>query len=291
MKKFTILLALLIFLCACGKIESAPASSEAVNISAPETEGDTQEVPISAVDLMPGVQPETSALALYIYDGELISQRYLFETEELRVQVMEPFHQAQATSAQIDVTTLRPPFYGIEMGGGDLGMICGLWSDGYFITKTGQIYEFDYDFEALLSNHPWSEPYIVPNIGIMPCAKYVACTEKGWNTSFMTEAQPLTPPEGIEMQMQLDGTDAKITFTNNTEEEWGYGLDFGLRVLMDDIWYYVPAEQELAFCDILMLLQPGESVEQVYSLASYGELPAGTYRFVTQQLSSEFTVK
>ena len=126
---------------------------------------------------------------------------------------------------------------------------------------------------------------------IMPCAKYVACTEKGWNTSFMTKAQPLTPTEGIEMQMQLDGADAKITFTNSTEEEWGYGLDFGLQVLIDDIWYYVPAEREMIFCEVLMLLQPGETAEEIYSLAPYGELPAGTYRFVTQQLSSEFTVK
>jgi len=177
------------------------------------------------------------------------------------------------------------------MGGGDLGMICGLWSDGYFITKTGDVYEFEYDFEEFLFNHPWSAPEELFNVDLMPCAKYVACAEKGWNTSFMTKAQPLTPPEGIEMQMQLDGADAKVTFTNNTEEEWGYGLDFGLQVLVDDVWYIVPAEQEMGFCMVLMLLPPGERAEQTYSLASYGDLPTGTYRFVTQQLSSEFTVK
>ena len=278
MKKIIIIMVFLLCLCACGKADPAPIE-ESVS-SEPEV-----------LDLMPGTEPETSALGIYIYDGETITLRYLFETEELRTQVMEPFHQAQVVPVQVDVTTLQPPFYGIEMGGGDLGMICGLWSDGYFITKTGEIYEFDYDFENLLSAHPWSEPEVLFNVDLMPCAKYVACTQKGWNAAFMTEAQPLISPEGIEMQLQLDGTDAKVFFINSTDEEWGYGLDFGLQVLVDDVWYIVPAEEEIGFCMVLMLLPPGESAEQTYSLASYGELPAGTYRFVTQQLSSEFTVE
>ena len=278
MKKLVISLVLLLVLCACGKTEPVPAVDH--KAAEPET-----------VDLMPGAEPENSAVTLYVYDGQSVHRRYLFETEETRRQLMEQFHYAQVTRVQTDLTQLQPPFYGIEIGAGDLGQVYGLWSDGCFITKTGEIYGFEYDFEKLLSDHPWSEPDAVDNIGLMPCAKYVACTETGWNTAFLTEAQPLDPPQGIEMQLKLNGTDAAVTFTNHTEEEWGYGLDFGLQVLVDDVWYYVPAEQSMAFCEVLMLLQPGASAEETYSIASYGELPAGTYRFVTQHLSEEFILE
>ena len=88
MKKLFCMLFLLLFLSGCG----------------------------SAVDLMPGVSPENSALSLFIYDGETITRQHLFESEQVREQAMEDFRKAKAEPVQIDRTTLTPPFYGLEMG-------------------------------------------------------------------------------------------------------------------------------------------------------------------------------
>lgn len=306
MKILIMITLLLLLLCGCGKtneptaVPSQKQTSAETKLTEKEqpqtnTENDVpDEQPSDAVvtvDLMPGVKPESSALGIYIYDGETILRRHLFETEAVRAQVMEAFHQAQVIPAQVDLTALQPPFYAIEMGAEEMGMIYGLWSDGYFITKTGEVYKFDYDFEALLSDYPWSEPDEFTNLTVMPGAKYVAKTDDGWNTAFMTEAEPLTPPQGITMQAQVEGDQITAQFINNTSEEWGYGYDFGLRVLVDDVWYYVPADQEMAFCEVLMLLQPGETSEETYSLSPYGKLPSGTYQFVTQNLAAEFAVE
>jgi len=246
---------------------------------------------VQTVDLMPNADAKTSALALYIYDGQTITRQHLFEDDRYREQVMEQFHNAQACETSVDVTTLEPPFYGIEMGAGDLGVTYGLWSDGYFITGSGGVYSFDFDFEAFSREHPWDERDTFTNLAVMPCADIVAKTEDGWNDAFLTMAEELTPPVGITMQVQIDGMDVDVTFANDSGAEWGYGYDYGLQVLLDDHWYYVPAEQQVAVIDILCMLPDGKQTQERYSLAPFGQLPAGTYRFVTQQLSSEFTVE
>ena len=123
----------------------------------------------STVDLMPHADPQTSALTLYIYDGETITRQHLFETDQYRADVMEDFHQAQAQETAVDVTTLRPPFYGIEMGAGDYGTAYGLWADGYFIARNGKVYAFDYDFETFSTAHPWTDADEFSNLAVMPC--------------------------------------------------------------------------------------------------------------------------
>ncbi len=240
------------------------------------------------VDLMPGADPEISALALYVYDGETITRRHLFETDEYRAEIMRAFHDAEAQEAAVDVTTLQPPFYGIEMGAGDLGTACGLWSSGYFIAQNGKTYAFDYDFESFLNDHPWDAPDEFQNLDVMPCAHLVAKTANGWNTAFLTESEELIPPSGITMVAQFIGDTVQVRFENDSDVEWGYGYDFGLQVLLGDIWYDVPAEQEMCVVDILCMLPPGLTSEETYTLAPYGMLPSGTYRFVSQGLTAEF---
>lgn len=246
----------------------------------------------NAVDLMPNADPETSALALYVYDGQTITCRYLFEDTAYRAKVMEDFHNANARETVVDVTMLKPPFYGIEMGAGDLGVASGLWSDGYFIAKNGKTYTFEYDFEAFLDEHPWDEADTFHDLAIMPCADLVAKTPSGWNTEFLTPAdEPVADASGIVMDMQLEEDLIQVQFTNNGAEEWGYGYDYGLHVLLNGTWYFVPAEQEMAFIEVLCMLPVGATSQETYSLAPYGDLPAGTYRFVTQGLAAEFTVE
>ena len=246
-----------------------------------------------AVDLMPDAEPATSALGLYIYDGETITRQMLFATDAVRKEAMEDFRKAKAEPCEVDVTTLRPPYYGLEMGGEEKGTIYGLWADGYFIRDDGKTYRFDYNFEKLLADYPFELRQESENLMLMPCAAYMAKTEAGWNLNFLTEAEDKPVPEGITMEIEKQKKDEIIAvFHNRSGEEWGFGHAFSLQVLLDEQWYYVPAEDgNYAFTEELLIVPNGESQQETYHLEVYGTLFPGFYRIVsTEGLWVEFEI-
>ena len=246
----------------------------------------------ATVDLMPDASPETSALALYIYDGETITRQFLFDTAAEKT-VLEDFHNAKASPMDLDVTALAPPFYGLEIGGADGFEVHGLWSGGYFIMEDGTAYKFSYDFPALLEAYDWREPDTFSSLSVMPCASHVAKTEAGWNIHFLTPAGDLGEAvRGVSMEIVERSEDSMIIrYTNESGGEWAYGLYYGLQVQLDGQWYEVPAEMSVAVNDIAMVLSDGMSTEETYWLAPYGDLPAGTYRLVAEHMAVEFSVE
>lgn len=234
------------------------------------------------VDLMPGASPETSALALYSYDGETITRQFLFDTEEIRDKALKDFRQSKAQPAEVDVTTLRPPYYGLEMGTTDGGSVYGLWADGYFIAGDGAAYRMDYDFSRLLEKYQWEDSDTFQSLAVMPCASHIAKTEAGWNRNCLTEATEPQWPTDITLEL-VDQTQEALTvrFFNNSTEEWGYGYAFHLQVLLEDQWYEIPAERELSFIEIMVVLKAGAVQTETYDLTAYGQLPNGIYRLVT----------
>ena len=245
------------------------------------------------VDLMPHASPETSALALYVYDGEVVRRGFLFEQSEA-ARVIRDFRQARAVPADVDVTALKPPFYGLEMGTGGavVGSVHGLWADGYFLTDDGNAYKLNYDFEALLEKENWESWDTFSDLQVMPCASFAAKTESGWNKSFLSEAEPMAAPEGISMEL-VNHTDDTIVarFVNNSGREWMYGLSYRVQVCLDGTWYNVPAEQEYAIVSLAVVLPDGKSQEEAYNLSFYGSLPAGTYRLAAENMAAVFEVK
>jgi len=244
------------------------------------------------VDLMSHASPETSALSLYVYDGETVQGGYLFD--ESRAKVIREFREAKAKPAEVDVTTLQPPYYGLEMGtGGEtVGSVHGLWADGYFITDSGEAYRLEYDFEKLLKKENWENWRNFSDLTVMPCASHMAKTEAGWNRRFLSEAESLEAPEGITMELLSYSPDAVVAqFTNHSGREWVYGLSYRVQVQLEGQWYHVPSEQEYAIIDIAMVLPNGESCKESYNLKFYGDLPAGNYRLAAEGLAAEFTVE
>ena len=241
------------------------------------------------VDLMPGASPETSALALYVYDGETITRQFLFDTEAEKT-VLQDFHNAKASPMDLDVTALEPPFYGLEIGGTDGFEVHGLWSGGYFILDDGTAYKFDYDFPSLLERCDWREPDRFSSLSVMPCASHVAKTEAGWNSKFLTPAGDLGEAvPGVSMEIAERSDDSiLVRYTNNSGGEWEYGLYYGLQVQLDGQWYEVPAEEPVAVPDIAMVIPDGMSIEESYRLVPYGDLPAGTYRLAAEHMAVEF---
>lgn len=129
-------------------------------------------------------------------------------------------------------------------------------------------------------------------------------TKSGWNADALERAgSPLS--SGIvsfELKEVNEVGMVIVTMTNNSDTELTYGEGYRLDVLLDGLWYRVPTtEGNWAFVSLAYLLPAGESTELTYGAdnsAMYGDLPAGTYRIMTdvrldretEYLSVEFTL-
>jgi len=246
----------------------------------------------STVDLMPKASPATSALGLYVYDGETITRQHLFETDAIRAEAIEDFRKAHAKPAEVDLTTLQPPFYGLEMGGTDGYTVYGLWVDGYFIRGNGNVYEFDYDFEQFRSQYDFEEPDEFQMLTVIPCVNYLAKSETGWNASVLTASDFNSVEQSVDaVLIEQTKTHLTIELTNNGTEEWCYGHAFWLETEINGKWYRIPAEQDVAFTEEGLLVSPGGAAEERCWIEPYGELPSGNYRLVFyQNLAVEFTI-
>lgn len=87
-----------------------------------------------------------------------------------------------------------------------------------------------------------------------------------------------------------DNAYVTINLLNKSGIEWSYGEYYAIHVLLDGVWYEIPAiPGNWAFNDIAFIIQHGEEQSKTYNLAMYGDLPAGTYRLVAGGLSVEYT--
>lgn len=246
----------------------------------------------SRVDLMPQASPQTSALCLTVYDGETITRQHLFETDIVRAKALADFQNAKAEPADVDLTTLQPPFYGLEMGGTDSDSVYGLWSDGYFIRGDGTAYTFDYDFEAFRQQYKFEEPEKFSALTLLPCVHYLAKSETGWNTAVLTPSDHIEADPSVTVELiEQTETHLVLEFTNAAEEEWGYGHAFYLETQVDGHWYRIPAEQDVVFTEELMIVMPGATAQERCWIEPYGMLPAGRYRLILQEIAVEFSVE
>jgi len=278
MKRFSFLLALLLLLTGCAGLPETPDAPM-------EFTG-----PAETVDLMPGASPETSALAFYTYDGKTGTRQHLFEQKAVE-RVLQAFHAAKAQPVSLNTARLRAPYFGLEIGGQDGFAVCGLWSEGYFITGSGKAYAFEYDFSELaerFSGEP-ADTFLDP--AGLPCAEIAARTADGWNTGFLIRADEPAGEKGITMEL-VSASDQEVTvrYVNYKETEWAYGLYAELHALVDGVWYNLPIQSNYAVIDIARLVPAGKSAEESYSLQPWGDLFPGSYRLVSNGLSVDFSV-
>lgn len=247
-------------------------------------------------ELLAAASPETSALMLFsCTDGKSVKQLTMYDTGAER-EILGKLAKVKASPAPNwtakDVTM---PVYGLGIGRNDdePGWLWAAWSNGYLILADGSAYKFDFDFASLETGYSWRDSEDGLSIGRLPCSHALALGGDGWISAMLTPARELTPPEGISMTLDyIDFAEknAAVTFRSDSGEEWCYGKYFHLEVELDGAWYVVPAETEQAFPDIAMLLPAGESRQEQYWLAPYGELPAGNYRLAAEGMAAEFAV-
>ncbi len=243
--------------------------------------------------LLENASPDTSALALYCYDGSITTCSYLYDSTEVQKALQSLSAVDAKKSGNFTPSQAAAPVYAISIGGKDGNDIQAAWSNGYWIAQNGVSYRFDYDFKALASEYSWSDPQTWTSTAILPCARHLRQDSSGWYAPFLTPAEPLDPPENISASMVSRENDAiTVAFENQGDAQWTYGKYFSLHVLLDGIWYVVPPipDSIWGFPDIACILPAHTAQQETYSLTMYGSLPDGTYRLVAENLAVELTL-
>ena len=249
--------------------------------------------PTAPNELMGNASAENSAFMFSVFDGETVLSRVIFQSVSHRQSIIDELQNAPAARAAgwtLDDITL--PVYGIEMGTSCGRGVRAAWSNGFWITQTGDVYRFDFDFEEFIERQQWESPRTSDNIALLPNAIFLTRDSEGWRSTLLTPATELNPPEGIEMTF-VSNTDENVTFTlmNNNDDYWFYGVHFRVELLLDDIWYNIPKTSEnWGFIDIGLTLEAGQSETKTYGLHMYGELPPGTYRLVVYDMYVVFVI-
>ena len=97
----------------------------------------------------------------------------------------------------------------------------------------------------------------------MPCANYVAKSVYGWNKSFLTQAEKPELPTGIAVELTGQTADEiTVEITNESGTEWDYGYAYTVQVLLDEVWYEIPAERDMSFIEILLMIPDGVSTTE-----------------------------
>lgn len=238
---------------------------------------------------MQDASPNNSSLAFYTYDGEKFYSMSIYDVsiEQTILDKLDAVKTKEVKNWSLEDITL--PIYGFEIDSTNGTSLYAVWSNGYWISKEGKVYSFDFDFAGLEQDYSWSSKNEFSSLLLFPCARILAQDENGWNNTFLTPAVKLNPPDGIEMTLNSWEVDTvTVNIINNSGSEWFYGEYYRLQVLLDDEWYEIPtASGNFGFNDIGFIIKDGEERSMTYHLTMYGDLPNGTYRLVAKDLFVE----
>jgi len=240
--------------------------------------------------LMSGASPNTSALTLYNYNGETTTCSHVYDSKTIQG-ILEELDIAKITEAKSwSLEDITLPIYGFEIGSTDGTSIFAAWSNGYWISQDGVVYDFDFDFEKLEQNNPWTDETDYSSFTVFPCAYFLSQDENGWNNMLLQPVtENLAPPNGVDIALEAWGSETvSVTITNNSGSEWLYGEDYSLQVLLDGAWRDIPTTSgNWALNGIGLIIQNGEEHKKTYYIDKYGILPTGIYRLVAYGLSVE----
>ena len=242
-------------------------------------------------DLVKLPENGSHTLSMYYYNGEKTFWGHLFDDDAASV-ILESLAAVSAERAEdwspADVSF---PVYGVKSGMNDDGFEAA-WSNGYWITQTGEAYSFDYDFANLWEDYDWegAENHW-STASILPCSYYLCRDENGWIADYLPPAGNLPDmPETITAAVsKLDSDVLTLEFTNNGEEDWFFGELFELQAQLGDEWYNIPTlPGDWVFPAIACIVKPQQTLTHDYDLSIYGTLPEGNYRIITGDFSAEF---
>ena len=105
-----------------------------------------------------------------------------------------------------------------------------------------------------------------------------ATTTPGFTEAYIYEpVNDIPGTQFILVSVRVEGDEAKVKFTNISDEPWNFGEYYRLEVLVEGQWYYVPSE-DYAVHDLLHEISAGAEYTMTYDLSPFGELAPGDYR-------------
>lgn len=244
----------------------------------------------SQIPLIQDASPETSAMALYEYDGTSVKSCWLYDAAREQ-EVIDYLNKQEVQGiADIDVSSLSGPMYGITIGAKDGTERKFTWWDGYWITDTRQVYRVDIDFTEVKKNYDWKDPDTL-KLTTFPNLYFLASASGTWNTDLLEKSEELNG-KGLSLDIKEQKEDTiTVQLINTTKVELTCGEYFGIQAQIDGVWYDIPPEEELAFNDIAQFLPAGEEIEKRYVITAFGNLPSGLYRIVVEGVAAEFSIK
>lgn len=190
----------------------------------------------------------------------------------------------------IDTKNLTGQFYGVELNGEHPYYI--LFAGDYAITSAGEYYLIDGEKAEKMCQSIVGDTKVKEDVSYIINHRYLSLVEGHWDTKYMTSSrwtgEQMKNVQLLGEKSSLD-TDEKtlgLTILNNTGKTIEFGSRLMLETLINDAWYNIDnminENVNLAWTDILYLLDSGKSKEEKFYINYYQLLPVGRYRLIKE---------
>ena len=229
---------------------------------------------------MENASPDTSALTLFYYDGETVTQRILFDSEKEK-EILQKINELPYEAADISqLENWQVPCYGLEIGDeGGWGYIVA-YAGGLWLTRNREVYTVSVDFASIWDEVGNEHEDVSPFYGFCNGSILSKYDQRFWVESQLEKAR--------ESDVTLTVTDvtdgiATAVLDNQSGEEKLYGEDYYLEKKIDGKWYELYIEDTTVNYGVNAIgicFADSEQHTVECDLNIYGELEAGEYRLI-----------
>ena len=238
-----------------------------------------------------GIDPGAYELFYYEYDGETVRDAVIaygdHSVEDMHAEILAKMQETDAKAVEA-AESKAVPVYGLEFLSFEEPRRTFAWSDGYLYADDGTVYEFDFDFPAVMAEYPLDWEGEDTELGRLPCARELVLDDlRGWETELLIpagELSALPAPDGISAEVQrADADSVFVLVKNETEETWSFCReDIRLQVKQNGVWYDIPMlsrwERNEFSSTYEHVLAGEEFLIDVEFGSLYGDIPRGDYR-------------
>lgn len=179
-----------------------------------------------------------------------------------------------------------------------------VWTNGYLITSSGDVYKCSPDFSPFLEadDDDYKSVTAVDDIAHTRTFRPLTYANQQWNTDLLV-ASGNTPDKlapGIEVKVTEVGEKSNLPFItvslkNTGDTKWNYedySLFVSLEVYVDGKYYYIYHDPTIdddirTIPGYSKVLEPGSEDTLEISLGFYGILPSGDYRIIIYGMTGE----
>lgn len=251
------------------------------------------EISVQPGNLLENASPETSALLLYYYDGETVTVRHLFDQEREKEIISEINALSSVDRAEEGMLEhWELPSYGLWISDKEGWDISVAWSNGLWLDQQGNVYQVEVDFPGYWEKLEGEMEESGLSVYYFPNSEYLA----PYDSRFLAEAEDpyaiMDMPLGVTMELvSMEENIATLIIDNHSGEEFSYSMYYALQRKIDDTWYEMVPEDNVAFNDVAVILPDMEQAEITCDLSIFGDLEPGTYRIVKDGMIAVFALE